>query len=233
MLSLLLVEDDTALGNELRLFLLDFFHEVTLLTNVNNALVWLKDHSVDVVMSDICMPHINGLDFLKRVRKERPQQLLIVISAHPQTDYLLESITLGIYRFLIKPFDTQKLIDEMHTLTQTLRQQKLKLPTPTLFIGDAVCYDLESKTLTINNTPHHLTKKEGQLLHLLALNRHHFLTEEAMGQAIWGDEFISPSTVRALIRRLREKLNLPTSIVNYRGFGYQLNTHQATPLEAD
>ncbi|MBN2965234.1 response regulator transcription factor [Sulfurospirillum sp. T05] len=232
MLSLLLVEDDTALGEELHLFLLDFFEKVTVFTNANDALVWLKNNTADVIMSDICMPDMNGLDFLKRIRKERPHQLLIVISGHPQTDYLLQSIALGIYRFIVKPFDSQQLIEEMHTLTRHLRHQKPQLATSTLWIGEIVQYDLETKRLCVNQKPVHLTKKEGVLLHLLALNRHHCLSEETMAQNIW-EEPVPPSTVRALIRRLREKLALPRAIVNYRGFGYQLKTYEADSPRAD
>ncbi len=225
MLSLLLVEDDVSLGTELRSFFLDFFDTVTLHVNAKEALQWLENNRADVIVSDICMPEIDGLEFLRHVRKLHPEQLLIVISAHPQTDYFLESIELGIYRFFIKPFDTAKLIEEMGALIARLRRQKND--TPCVYIGSFITYNIQTQTLYINTEPCLLTKKEAQLLHLLVLNRHHFISEEAIAQAIWDDAYVSPSTVRALIRRLRARLGQEDTLENYRGFGYRL---ACTPL---
>jgi len=229
MLSLLLVEDDVSLGKELRSFFLDFFDTVALHVNAKEALCWLENNHADVIVSDICMPEIDGLEFFRRVRKLYPDQLLIVISAYPQTDYFLESIELGIYRFFIKPFDTAKLIDEIHTLTSRLRRQKSDLPH--IFLGNAITYNTQTQVLYINNVPCLLTKKEAQLLQLLVLNRHHFISEGAITQAIWGDEYVSSSTVRALIRRLRARFGKEEVLENYRGFGYRL-ARTLAPKEA-
>lgn len=222
MISLLLVEDDKDLQKELKNFMHDFFDEVTVFGNADDALVWLEANDPDAIMSDICLPGMNGLEFFKRVRKQYPDKSLTVISAFPQTDYFIESIELKIHRFLIKPFDSQKLITEMTELTNNLKKGKSQTSNKKLQITPHFSYNTHTQECLKDGETFFLSKKEMTLLDLLAKNNQHYLTEESIAKGIWGDEHVSPSTIRALIKRLRESIGSPDAIQNIRGYGYRL-----------
>lgn len=222
MVSLLLVEDDKDLQKELKNFMHDFFDEVTAFSNAEDALNWLEANNPDAIMSDICLPNMSGLEFFKRIRKQYPDKSLTVISAFPETDYFIESIELKIHRFLIKPFDSQKLISEMTELTNSLKKAKIQTPSNKIKITPHFSYDTVTQECTKDGQTFFLSKKEMALLQLLARNKQQYLTEESIAKGIWEDEHVSPSTIRALIKRLRESLGSPESIQNIRGYGYRL-----------
>lgn len=222
MLSLLLVEDDNALKNELNNFFLNFFDIVKTFENAEEALFWLESNRADVVISDICLPGMSGLEFLSRVRKKYLKKPLIAISAFPETDYLIQSIELQIYRFFIKPFDSQKLIEEMGTLVGLLKKNRFEDKAKLIILSENFTYDIESQELFNRDKICFAGKKEIALLDFLVKNRHQYLSDEAILKAIWGETVVSASTVRALIRRLRKTLEDPNIIKNIRGYGYRL-----------
>ena len=222
MISLLLVEDDIALQEELSHFMRHFFDEVTAFATAPEALWWLETNEPDAIMSDICLPEMSGLEFFRQVRKNFPDKSLTVISAFPQTDYFIESIELKIHRFLIKPFDSQKLITEMTELSNSLKKTKAKTQDTMVKIAPHFSYDTVTQACFKDGESLFLGKKEMALLQLLVRNKQQYLSEEAIAKGIWGDEDVSPSTIRALIRRLRESMGSMDSIQNIRGYGYRL-----------
>lgn len=85
-----------------------------------------------------------------------------------------------------------------------------------------VVYDLATKYLYINDKMVMLTKKEEKLLYLLVKNISGHVSEEQMKKEIWEDESIADSTIRVLIKRLREKLGYEDAIINLKGRGYKI-----------
>lgn len=223
--SLLLVEDDSCLLEELKLFLSDFFDTIHTAITAEAAYELFLEHSYDAIITDIQLPGQSGLKLVEKIQKHAKDQIVIVMSAYKEVDYFLKSIELKVYGFLTKPFDSQKLITMMLKLTDELKSKKTHTNTSVLItLSDGVVFDVHEKLLYVKNQMQVLTQKEELLLSLLIKNINYFISNELLCKTIWGEDIMSSSTLRALIKRLRDKLQYDESISNMKGRGYKLNT---------
>jgi len=224
-LSLLLVEDDLSLNEELGIFLSDFFDKIDSVDSAEDAYEKYLTSIYDLVITDIQLPHQNGLSLVEKIKKKNPSQMVIVISAYKEVDYFLKSIDLGIYSFLTKPFDSQLLINTMIKATNQLQQQKGKPDSTMVTLHEGVSFDLKTKTLVLKGTPQELTAKEELLLFILVKNVNAFVRNEQLCQAIWQSDEVNNSTLRALVKRVRDKLGYEECIINLKNRGYKLTAH--------
>jgi len=223
-LSLLLVEDDTALNEELTIFLTDFFDTIDSCTCAEEAYTKYLENTYDLVISDIQLPNQNGLNLIEKIKKKKPSQMVIVISAYKETDYFLKSIDLGIFSFLTKPFDSQLLINTMIKATALLQQVQPKSEITQVVLHDGVVFDMKMKTLHVKGLEEELTTKEESLLYILVKNANAFVRNEQLSQEIWQNDEVNSSTLRALVKRVRDKLGYEDSIINLKNRGYKLTT---------
>ena len=151
--------------------------------------------------------------------------MVIVISAYAEVDYFLKSIDLGIYSFLTKPFDSQLLINTMIKATSQLEHQKGKADVSSILLHQGVTFDLKTKSLHVNNILEELTAKEELLLFILVKNANAFVRNEQLSQAIWQSDEVNNSTLRALVKRVRDKLGYEECIINLKNRGYKLSTN--------
>ena len=227
-LSLLLIEDEKALNEELCIFLSDFFDTIDACYSAEEGLEYYLKNEYDLVMTDIQLPHQNGLSFVEKVKKKNPAQMVIVISAYKETDYFLKSIDLGIFSFLTKPFDSQHLINTMMKATSQLQSTK-QTQSNSIHSGDVVLHEgvffnLEQKVLVVNGKEEELTSKEELLLMTLVKQANAFVRNEQLAHIIWQSDEVNSSTLRALVKRVRDKLGYNDSIINLKNRGYKLNT---------
>lgn len=224
-LSLLLVEDDVALLEELHLFMSDFFADICVANSAEEAYQRFLSRPFDVVLSDIRLPEQSGLVLVEKIRKQTPSQIIIMMSAYKEVDYFLKSIELGIYGFLTKPFDSQKLISMMLKLTSDLEQSKRQKEVSTqILLYPDVLFDVVTKSLHVKGVFQELTQKEERLLALLVKYKNHFVSNELIAQVVWESDELNSSTLRALVKRLRDKLGYEESISNLKGRGYKLSS---------
>lgn len=222
-LRLLLIEDDPSLQEELVLFLSDFFEVIDPFFTAEEAYTQYLNSSYDLVMSDIQLPHTNGLALIEKIKKKNPEQMVIVMSAYKETEYFLKSIELGIYSFLTKPFDSQLLINTLVKATAKLHQkEEIKEPTTTVLLHEGVTFDRAKNVLHVKGVEQELTAKEEVLLALLVKYANTFVRTERLAQEIWQSDEVNNSTLRALIKRVRDKLGYPESIINLKNRGYKL-----------
>lgn len=222
-LSLLLVEDDISLLEELRLFLSDFFDTIETATDAETAYDKFMASTYDLVITDIQLPRQNGLMLVEKIKKKIPSQTVIVISAYKEIDYFLKSIELGIYSFLVKPFDSQQLINTMIKVTSHLKHQQNHEERSIIRLTEDIIFDTKTKALHVKGSLQELTEKEELLLTLLAKNINNFVGNEQITQEVWHNTDVNNSTLRALIKRVRDKLCYEDSIANLTNRGYKLN----------
>lgn len=122
-LSLLLIEDDLALQEELVNFMDNFFGKIDAVDNAKDALDLYAKSSYDLILTDIELPSENGLFLVKNIKKTNPEQMVIVMSAYQETDYFVESIALHIFSFLVKPFSSEELINTILEATKILEKR--------------------------------------------------------------------------------------------------------------
>lgn len=226
-LSLLLVEDDKSLQEELCIFLSDFFDKIDAFISAEEGYRSYLQNHYDLVITDIQLPHENGLTLVERIKKKQPNQLVIVISAYKEVDYFLKSIDLGIYSFLTKPFDSQLLINTMIKVTQQLSHSKPEdvQPSSQVSLHQGVVFDTKDKTLLVQGVFQELTEKEELLLAILVKHANNFVRNEQIAQEIWQSDDVNSSTLRALVKRLRDKLGYDESIINLKNRGYKLTVN--------
>jgi two-component system, OmpR family, response regulator CiaR len=225
-LSLLIIEDDINLQVELCQFLENFFTKIDAISNAEEALKLYNQTSYDLVLTDIELPNENGLNFIQKIKKINPNQLVIVMSAYKETKYFLKSIELQIYSFLVKPFDSQQLIETFIKVTKILEKAKKEIQedtSPLLKLSKNLQFDTQNNYLYKQGSMVMLTQKEEKLLEVLVQNLQSHVSEAQIKKAIWDDEEIADSTLRVLIKRLREKLGYEDAIINLKGRGYKLN----------
>jgi len=226
-LSLLLVEDDISLNEELGIFLSDFFDKIDSFYSAEEAYAKFLTTSYDLVITDIELPNQNGLSLVEKIKKKNPSQMVIVISAYKEVDYFLKSIDLGIYSFLTKPFDSQLLINTMIKATQQLQHGKIKPEVSAVLLHQGVSFDMKTKSLYVNGVLQELTAKEELLLFLLVKNADTFVRNEQLAQEIWQSDEVNNSTLRALVKRVRDKLGYDDCIINLKNRGYKLTVNPA------
>lgn len=115
-LKILVAEDDTQLQTLMHDFFSKFHTSFTIASNGNEALAILQNNQFDILLTDIVMPDMDGIELIKNVNKKYPQLKIIVISANAKMKYLDELQELHYHEFMTKPFDIMKLLDMINKL---------------------------------------------------------------------------------------------------------------------
>jgi len=127
-IRLLYVEDDDNVRRSIHETLSFFFKNIDLAINGAEGLELYKKNSYDLVLSDIQMPKMNGIEMTRRIKEINNQQMIMIISAHDEADYLMQLINLGVHSFVLKPVEIEKLIETLIPLCTVLYEhQELEL----------------------------------------------------------------------------------------------------------
>jgi putative nucleotidyltransferase with HDIG domain/diguanylate cyclase (GGDEF)-like protein len=121
-LSVLYVEDDSSIQMTMKKYLLKFFKRVDSANDGLEGLELYKKNKYNLVITDLSMPNMNGLEMLRKIRILDEDQVVLITSAHSETNYFVEAIKVGIDGYIIKPFDFDQLNYELKKIT--LRVQK-------------------------------------------------------------------------------------------------------------
>ena len=112
--SLLYVEDDQILQQETAQLLKNFFEKIDLAQNGEEGLELFELGKYEIIITDINMPKVNGVEMVKAIRRKDRHQMIIVISAHDEPHYLIDLINAGVQHFLSKPIDLTRLISVLY-----------------------------------------------------------------------------------------------------------------------
>lgn len=221
-LSVLFVEDDLYFKNETTEIFERFFKHVDTAVDGEMALrlyeEFYKNHDTfyDVVITDINMPKINGVDLIKKIYALNPKQHIIVISAHDRSDYLLELVNVGIEQFLLKPLVFETLLAVLEKLPEKPREI-----SNTVLLPQGYVWDIQANSLQYKDTIVPLTKNEIILMQLFIKNGNKLTTTEELQTRLF--DIASNNTVqniKPILSRFRKKTAL--EIENIYGLGYKL-----------
>ena len=214
-LTLLYVEDDEIIRQNAVEYLSNYCQEVFSAKDGQEALLVYKDKKPNIIITDIEMPRLNGLEMAKHIRKEDKKTPIIIATAFTEKEYLLQAVELQLIKYITKPISSKKLKEALELVLEHLHIESI------LQIDKHSCYDKLNKTLMIDEVFIKLTHKELQLLDLLAKNHHRVVSYEEIESILWYDDYMSKDALRALIRMLRIKLQ-GDYIENVSGLGYRL-----------
>ena len=174
----------------------------------------------DILISDIEMPYLNGLQLSEKIREKDKKIQIIITTAYTDTEYFLKAIELNLVKYLVKPITYPDLNDSLVKAIKNITS--LEQPFYKLF--NNYSYDISSRILKNEMKDIiHLTHNEMLLLELLLKNINNVVTYEQIESVLWdySCNVISSDALRSLVRDIRKKLP-PQSIKNIAKIGYKI-----------
>ena len=222
----LVVDDDTLLRRSLSLSLEQAGYRTNTAATAENALALVRQETPDLILLDIGLPGMDGLEALKKLQQERNIPVIFVTARRRELDTIL-ALELGGDDYITKPFNTDVLLAHIKAVLRRSQESGVAAPTPEpVTVGD-LAIDPAAHTVFCNGRSINLSAREFQLLYALALEAGHVVAVDQLLSRVWGAEFDGePQVVYVHIRWLREKLednpNQPQRIMTVRGVGYKL-----------
>ena len=179
--------------------------------------IW-KKHKPDIIITDINMPKLNGLDMASYIRAYDRDVQIIIATAHSDTEYLLKAVELQLVKYIIKPITKDKLIDALEKSMELIKD-KSKF---NLLLSPSCKYNAYEKVIYEDDKEIKLTKNETLFLDLLAHHHTRVVKYEEIESAIWAYEGMSQDAIRSLVRGIRKKVP-QDCIENVSGSGYKLH----------
>lgn len=215
--TVLLAEDDTITRTYISKTLTLFFKEVLVAENGEVALKLYRENNPDVLIIDIKMPKCDGLTLIRKIRSENYKLPILLVSSFTERNMLLDAANLSVDGYLVKPIDIQELVLVLKKAFNRVESCALSYK-----LNDELTLDMEKAAIIKNGEEFSLGIKEMELLRLLLQNPEKTCSKEMIIHALWPDEFISDSTLKMTVNRLRQKLG-DDLIISVRGIGYRIN----------
>jgi len=224
-----LVEDYEPLRNDMAEMLEDFFAVVHVASNGKEALdtyqKYFEEHKkyFDIVITDIEMPIMDGIELCELLYKIEKKQQIIVLSAYTEREYLLSLINLGVAKFIIKPVKYEELMDALNTISQELQpleKQKIDKHSELIYLDETHIWNQELGLLFHNEVIVELTKHELELLQFFIERKNQISTNLDIVEMFYLDNIdIQENSIRNLVFKLRKKLP-SKAIKSIYGMGY-------------
>ena len=216
--SILLAEDEEQLRNSFKKVLLLYVEKVYTASNGEEALEQYKRYHPDILITDLKMPKLNGLDLIKIIRKENENIPIIVTSAFTDQNFLLESIKLSLVEYVVKPIREANLSKLLEDCSNRLFKNSKMI----IELEDDSLYDYNNKTFIYKDQTILLTNKEVEFLEILLAHRGNLVTKYEIEDKLYIYEEAPPSALKNLVFKLRKKLN-SNVIKTVSKLGYMIN----------
>ena len=215
--TILLVEDEKVIRENIASMLKFFFKEVYVAIDGYDGLDKYENYLPDIIMTDLKMPNMGGFELIKELEKRACSSYTIIVSAHTDTELLLEAINKGVNRYLIKPITEDELFEAFNAYFEKLDKS---IPQ-SVELESNIYFDLNKNQMIIDNEELHLNKKETQFMKLLCSDINKTFSYEEIEYQVWGSDSMSLSAIRSVVRDLRKKIG-QDYIINISGVGYRL-----------
>ncbi|NLB21616.1 MAG: response regulator transcription factor [Clostridium sp.] len=221
--KILIVEDEKRLRDLLRDYLSKEGYNITLANHGEEGLDFALKYDFDLILLDVMMPFMDGLEMLKELRKTKSTRVFFLTAKAMDEDFI-DAYEIGADDYITKPFSPKILVLKINNLFQRLEEdtnQKSDITFGRLTINPS------SKRVFIDDVEIYLSKKEMELLLYFTQNVDQVLLRDAMITAVWGYDYDGgQSTIDTSIKRLREKLGpLSGYVQTVRGYGYRFTVN--------
>ena len=224
-MKVLLVEDTPDLVSIIIRGLSDEGMEVSVAGDGNTALDMAFKYNFDVIILDIMLPGLNGIQVCKEIRKKNERIAIIMLTALGSTENVVTGLESGADDYLIKPFKLLELSARIRTLVR--RSNTAAAPVDKIFIAD-LQINTSSKTVTRKDKPITLTATEYRLLEYLLKNPNKVLSRIQILENVWDIDFnMGTNVVDVYINYLRKKIDKPFTnklIHTIKGLGYVIKS---------
>ncbi|EDO9988628.1 response regulator [Campylobacter jejuni] len=219
-LIILVVEDEVKARESMINILSERFSKVIGAQNGDEGLKKFKKFKPDLVITDIAMPIMDGLDMAREIKEISDDVPIVVLSAYSEKERLLRSIDIGIDKYLIKPVD----IEELFKVLDYLIGEKIEA-NMLVKISEEYQFNKTKRTLIYSGEEIVLTKKELAFISLLLKQLGALVLHEDIKKNVWIGEHVSDTAVRTFIKRVRDKVG-EDFIKNVPSLGYKININK-------
>jgi len=219
-LRVLYVEDEDDVRRNAVEYLKRIVKEVFEAKDGKEAITLWRDVKPDIIITDINMPRLNGLDMARYIRSKDQDVQIIIATAYTDTDYLMKAVELNLVKYVVKPITKEKLLGALSRSIEKIEEQNRF----SVRLSDMCSYNAYTQFVECDGKETRLTKNEILFMDLLAHHNNRTLTYQEIEDAIWPYEGMSQDAIRSLVRGLRKKLPEGT-IENVSGVGYRLKTY--------
>ena len=221
--SVVIIEDIKEMSDLIQLYLKREGMDTAVFDNAEDALVYLKDNTPDLILLDINLPGMDGFEFLNIYHKESDCPVLIV-SARDSDEDIIMALGYGADEFVTKPFSPKVLMARIRALLRRKQSGSSSSSKNTIQFGPYTL-NTESCLLKKGDERIHLSAKEFDILLYLINTKGKTSTPEEIYRTVWGSEFGDLTAVAVYVQRLRKKLEsdpaAPHFIETVHGMGYR------------
>ena len=215
-MKILLLEDDNLLNRAITTYLYTLGHTVKSFRDGQEALISFDEAVYDLLILDINVPNIDGLELLEILHEKKIQTPTIFISALIDIEDISRAFDLGCHDYLKKPFHLKELNIRIDKILKTTY-----IPNTHLRLSKNYSLDLESSTLRFNKEVQVLSSRQMKIITLLANNRSRVVEYELFREYAWDNMEVEVPTIRAEVNRLKKVLKEEV-ILNVRNMGYMI-----------
>ena len=201
-LRVLFVEDEENIARLLKEAIGDSFYSFTIAKDGRDGLEMFEKISPDIVITDINMPKMSGLEMANEIKKINQNIPIIILSAFSDKEKFLGAIDTGVAKYFLKPYEPDEILNYISSIADELGSKTVEL----------------CEGFSYNKTTHALYRDLRYVP--LSKNENSIIDDETIKQSIWG-ESVSDERLRTFVRRLRAKTS-KTLIINIKGVGYKL-----------
>ena len=224
--KVLLVDDEVNIIEAIERYLVQEGLEVVKATDGEEALVKAREEEPDLIVLDLMLPKLDGLEVCRTLRTESSVYIIMLTAKTDELDKMV-GYAMGADSYVTKPFSPKVLVAKIKAALKRIGQQKESIKKEReVIVIDALEIDNKKKSVKIDEEKVELTGKEFEILWLFVSHPGHVFSRYELLEEIWGEDFVGDSdTVTVHIRRLREKIeenpSEPEYIKTVWGVGYK------------
>jgi two-component system KDP operon response regulator KdpE len=224
-ISVLIVDDDPAFRKGLAASLKTSGYSVDLARNAEEALHYVRERPVNIVLLDINMPELSGVEACRRIRAVAPRSGIVMLTVRDTEDDRVQALEAGADDYITKPFRLRELVARLRAVLRRTGSDAVP-PTPLLRVGKLEL-EMEHRRLRKDGREIHLSPKEFELLAFLMQHEDIPITHARLLRAVWGFEYgDEPEYLRSYVKALRKKIeddpSRPEYILTEPWVGYRL-----------
>lgn len=217
-IKILYVEDDEIARENGVEYLENFFETIYEASDAIIALQLYEKYKPDIIITDIQMPKLNGLEFVKRIREKDKKTQIIVITAFCDKEYLLKAIELQLVKYLVKPVREKEFEEALLLCVNSLKEDSSNIVS----LDENSYFDTFNKNLVTNDEVIKLRAKEILFLELLIKNKNRYVTYEEIENFVWFDSVMSKDALKTLVKNIKSKIP-KDKILNLTNSGYKID----------
>jgi len=221
----MVVEDNDRVAALIKKGLQSQGYDVSSFMDAETAYFEISNNLYDLVITDIMLPHMNGINLSKKIKHLYPQLPILMLTALGSTDEKINGFDAGADDYMVKPFDMR----ELYVRVKVILNRSISTQVEHSLNYDKLFIDLDTKDVFRDNQKIELTPKEFKLLHFLMQHPERVLTRDEIAENVWGNLFDTGTNyIDVYIAYLRKKIdkNFDQKLIHTKaGIGFILTNH--------